>query len=65
MLDNEQEPSHGAAYSSSIGAGFDRSRIAKALAGIPGLAVQPDVYQHAQKSSWYLRDADAVTPGRG
>jgi mannosylfructose-6-phosphate phosphatase len=61
MLDNEKEPSHGAAYSSSIGAGFDRSRIAKALAGIPGLAVQPDVYQHAQKSSWYLRDADAVT----
>ncbi|WP_426125485.1 HAD-IIB family hydrolase [Pararhizobium sp. PWRC1-1] len=61
MLDHENEPSHGAAYSSSIGAGFDRERIAEALAGITGIAVQPDAYQHAQKSSWYLLDADAVT----
>lgn len=61
MLDHEKEPSHAAAYSRSIGAGFDRGRITKALSDMPRLTIQPDVYQHAQKSSWYLRDADAVT----
>lgn len=61
MLDHEKEPSHGAAYSRSIGAGFDRQRIAKALAGLAGITVQPDIYQHLQKSSWYLHDADEMT----
>ncbi|URK87665.1 HAD family hydrolase [Rhizobium sp. RCAM05350] len=61
MLQHDNEPSHAAAYSRSIGKGFDRQRIAKALAGIPGIAAQPDVYQHVQKSSWYLRDADTAT----
>lgn len=61
MLDHRKEPDHGAAYSSSIGAGFDRASIAKALSGINGISLQPDVYQHAQKSSWYLHDADAQT----
>jgi len=60
MLDHEEEPSHSELYSRSIGAGFDRARIAKALSGMSGITIQPDVYQHAQKSSWYLRDADAA-----
>jgi mannosylfructose-6-phosphate phosphatase len=61
MLHHDKEPSHATAYSRSIGKGFDRERIAKTLVGIPGIAAQPDVYQHAQKSSWYLRDADSAT----
>jgi mannosylfructose-6-phosphate phosphatase len=61
MLDHENEPSHSALYSRSIGAGFDRERIAKALSAVPDIAIQPDIYQHAQKSSWYLHDADAAT----
>ncbi len=61
MLDHEKEPSHAGLYSRSIGAGFDRERITEALSGIMDLTMQPDAYQHAQKSSWYLRDADAAT----
>lgn len=61
MLDHEREPSHAALYSRSIGAGFDRERIASALSDMPDIIIQPDAYQHAQKSSWYLHDADAVT----
>ena len=38
-----------------------RQRIAKALAGLAGITVQPDIYQHLQKSSWYLHDADEMT----
>jgi mannosylfructose-6-phosphate phosphatase len=61
MLDHEREPSHAALYSGSIGAGFDRERIASALSDMPDITIQPDVYQHAQKSSWYLLDAETAT----
>jgi mannosylfructose-6-phosphate phosphatase len=60
MLDHEKEPSHAMLYSRSIGAGFDRERIETVLSDLPDITIQPDVYQHAQKSSWYLRDADAA-----
>ncbi|MBP1857008.1 HAD-IIB family hydrolase [Rhizobium herbae] len=60
MLHHQKEPSHAELYSRSMGSGFDRERIAKALSDIPEVTVQPDAYQHAQKSSWYLRDADAA-----
>ncbi len=61
MLDHEEEPSHAMLYSRSIGAGFDRERIETVLSDLPDITIQPDVYQHAQKSSWYLHDADSVT----
>ncbi|MCV9996883.1 HAD family hydrolase [Pararhizobium sp. YC-54] len=60
MLDHEKEPSHAGLYARSIGAGFDRERIAKALFDISDITMQPDAYQHAQKSSWYLHDADTA-----
>ncbi len=60
MLYHEKEPSHTDLYSRSIGTGFDRERIARALSDMSEITVQPDAYQHAQKSSWYLRDADAA-----
>ncbi len=60
MLHNEMEPSHSDLYARSIGAGFDRDRIAETLRDVPDLRIQPDEYQHAQKSSWYLHDADTV-----
>ncbi|MDW5313510.1 HAD-IIB family hydrolase [Rhizobium sp. PL01] len=61
MLYHEKEPANAALYSRSIGTGFNRERIADALSGVPNITIQPDIYQHAQKSSWYLHDADAVT----
>lgn len=61
MLDNAKEPSHAALYSRAIGAGFDHERITRALSSVPDIIFQPDMYQHAQKSSWYLHDADAAT----
>ena len=61
MLFHETEPGHAELYSRSLGNGFDAGRIAEALSGIPGIASQPDEYQHAQKSSWYLHDADVAT----
>lgn len=60
MLFHEMEPGHAELYSRSLRDGFDRGQIAEALSGIPGIAAQPDKYQHAQKSSWYLRDADTA-----
>ncbi|WP_438748078.1 HAD-IIB family hydrolase [Pararhizobium sp. O133] len=60
MLHNELEPSHSDLYAQSIGAGFDRELIARALQDVPDLQIQPDEYQHAQKSSWYLHNADTV-----
>ncbi|MCV9960562.1 HAD family hydrolase [Pararhizobium sp. BT-229] len=61
MLHNEREPSHAQLYRNSIGAGFDRCLIAAALADMADISVQPDAYQHPQKSSWYLHDADVAT----
>lgn len=61
MLHNERDPSHAETYARSIGAGFDRELIARALTGVPDIKVQPDAYQHARKSSWYLHDADVAT----
>jgi mannosylfructose-6-phosphate phosphatase len=58
MLHNDGDPSQGGLYAQSIGAGFDRDRIADALSNVPDLRIQPDQYQHAQKSSWYLHDAN-------
>lgn len=60
MLHSEMEPSHSDLYARSIGAGFDRDLIAQALQDVPELRIQPEEYQHAQKSSWYLHDADTV-----
>lgn len=60
MLHNEMDPSQSDLYARSISAGFDRDLIAEALRDVSDLRIQPDEYQHAQKSSWYLHDADTV-----
>ncbi|WP_082554036.1 HAD-IIB family hydrolase [Rhizobium sp. Leaf453] len=60
MLHNEAEPSHGDLYARSIGSGFDRDLIAETLRDVSDLRIQSDEYQHAQKSSWYLHDADTA-----
>lgn len=60
MLHNDRVPSQAGLYAESIGSGFDRALIADAFSDLPDLKIQPDEYQHAQKSSWYLHDADTA-----
>lgn len=47
----------GIGYGKVLGSGFDRDRIAEALQKVATVTLQPERYQHAHKSSWYLHDA--------
>ena len=58
MLVSDRHPHLSAAYSESIGEGYDAERVHALLSDLPGLERQPERYQHALKSSWYLHDAD-------
>lgn len=42
----------------ALGDGYDAERIAAIFATLPRLTLQPERYQHAYKSSWYLHDAE-------
>lgn len=44
-------------YTSELGAGFDRARVADILGMVAAATLQPERYQHAHKSSWFLHDA--------
>ncbi|MBP1850496.1 HAD-IIB family hydrolase [Rhizobium halophytocola] len=57
MLISDRQPHLADAYTQTLTDGYDVERINALLAGMPGLARQPDRYQHALKSSWYLHDA--------
>lgn len=57
MIYNTNDPSYADDYARAIGTGFDNEKIARALDGISDISVQPDIYQHSRKSSWYLHDA--------
>lgn len=46
------------AYASSLGTGFDPRKIADVMAGVPGVTMQEERYQHGLKSSWFLHGAD-------
>lgn len=46
------------AYASSLGTGFDPQKIADVMAGVPGVTMQEERYQHGLKSSWFLHGAD-------
>ncbi|MDQ0320502.1 sucrose-6F-phosphate phosphohydrolase [Pararhizobium capsulatum DSM 1112] len=52
---------HSEAFSSFVGQVFDTKAIAATLATIKGMERQPARYQHAHKSSWYLRNAEPST----
>lgn len=58
MLSSQQHPSLSTTYTSSLGDGFDTTKIAALMSDIPGIRIQPERYQHGLKSSWYLHDAD-------
>lgn len=51
------------AYTASLGGGFNPHRIAEVMAGMPGVAMQEERYQHGLKSSWFLHDADEKALG--
>ncbi|MCM2472931.1 HAD-IIB family hydrolase [Rhizobium sp. CG5] len=44
-------------YGETLGANYDADRIAAIMTGLPGVERQPERYQHARKSSWFLHDA--------
>lgn len=48
----------GARHRAALGAGFDRAQVAEVMRRVPGTTLQPERYQHAHKSSWYLHDAE-------
>ncbi|MGV8936391.1 MAG: HAD-IIB family hydrolase [Allorhizobium sp.] len=47
-----------AAFIEALGEGYDAEKIAASFADLPRLTLQPERYQHAYKSSWYLHDAE-------
>ena len=58
MLSCRDQPSLSEAYSASLGETFDTEKIRALVSDISGMNQQPERYQHAMKSSWYLHDAD-------
>jgi mannosylfructose-6-phosphate phosphatase len=58
MLSCRDQPSLSEAYSASLGETFDTEKIRVLVSDISGMSQQPERYQHAMKSSWYLHDAD-------
>lgn len=58
MLSCRDQPSLSEAYSASLGETFDTEKIRALVSDISGMSQQPERYQHAMKSSWYLHDAD-------
>lgn len=47
-------------YGETLGANYDVDRIAAIMTGLPGIERQPERYQHARKSSWFLHDASTA-----
>lgn len=47
-------------YGETLGANYDADRIAAIMTGLPGIKRQPERYQHARKSSWFLHDASTA-----
>jgi len=56
MLRSDLHPHLSDRYTSALGAGYDADRVAALLSNQPDLERQPERYQHALKSSWYLHD---------
>lgn len=57
LLSCRDQPSLRQAYAASLGQAFDTNKIVSVMSSVPGASVQPERYQHALKSSWYLHDA--------
>jgi mannosylfructose-6-phosphate phosphatase len=58
MLHARERSELESAYTHSLGTGFDRKKITDIMAGLPGVTMQAERYQHGLKSSWFLHDAD-------
>jgi mannosylfructose-6-phosphate phosphatase len=58
MLHARERSELESAYTHSLGTGFDRQKITAVMAGLPGVTMQAERYQHGLKSSWFLHDAD-------
>ncbi|SNB71029.1 mannosylfructose-phosphate phosphatase [Agrobacterium sp. 719_389] len=63
MLHAKKRSELESAYTQSLGTGFDPRKIADVMAGIPGVTMQEERYQHGLKSSWFLHDADDAALG--
>lgn len=57
MLYNKADTGISDRFSSAIAQGFDNSAVERVISRIAGVQKQPDQYQHALKSSWYLHNS--------
>ena len=57
MLVNIDQADEAAIYTASLGQPFDVNSIRSILEKSGAITLQPDQFQHAHKSSWYLHDA--------
>lgn len=64
MLSNIGEADEGALYTASLGQPFENRSIRAILEKMGAASLQPDRFQHAHKSSWYLHDASTETIAR-
>lgn len=58
MLHAKKRSELESSYRRSLGTGFDPRKIAEVMAGIPGVTLQEERYQHGLKSSWFLHNAN-------
>lgn len=63
MLHAKERGELESAYKTSLGTGFDPQRIVDVMAGVPGVTMQEERYQHGLKSSWFLHGADDAALG--
>ncbi|MGC4391261.1 HAD family hydrolase [Agrobacterium sp. M50-1] len=63
MLHAKKRSELESAYTQSLGTGFDPQKIAHVMAGIPGVTMQEERYQHGLKSSWFLHGANDAALG--
>ncbi|WP_245294905.1 HAD-IIB family hydrolase [Pararhizobium antarcticum] len=61
MLIDMQSPHTGSLYTSALGQPFQQRVIRSVLEKTGQATLQPDRFQHAHKSSWYLHDASDQT----
>ena len=57
MLQSDSYGHHREAFEAALGRNFDAEAIHELMREVEGASLQPDIYQHGLKSSWYLHDA--------
>lgn len=57
MLHHKANTDISDSFNLAIADGFDGHSVERIMSGVDGIKKQPDEYQHALKSSWYLYDS--------